>query len=284
MSSKQDRTYTRTAEALERKYDFSSIGKGSGGDSIKVSQLEQSLSEHITDTNIKFASINEKLEKGAEGVFYDNTLSRLTSDNVQNAIDELDDDVRIMLVNLNNKVDKTIEYYGDMNELVTSGFYRVGTNENLHELLNYGQVIVSRGLDTASQIGVSYHTGKIITRSCNSPDDNPNWTEWVEYATKGDVSGKWELHSEKTGETGVIDLPTTFEELHITLGTASYMYTFNILPSDLTDEAILFRHGFYMASNTYSDAYISVKKTQITGWTVRKEGVVKEATIKVSYK
>ena len=59
--SKQDRVFTRTADALERKYEFSKIGKGGGGDSSKVSQLEQTLSQFMADMNGKMADLENKL-------------------------------------------------------------------------------------------------------------------------------------------------------------------------------------------------------------------------------
>lgn len=213
----------------------------------------------------------------------------------------------------NAKVGIGAEYYGDMNALVTSGFYRVGTNTNLPDTCQYGQVIVSRGLDTVTQIAGSYHTGKIFSRGCNSPDDNPNWSEWNEYATMEDIEGlsaggggfdfsyeeenealtmvggsggtsQWNLLTTKTGTTGQITLPTIFSELHIVIGTASYMLTFNILVDYLTDTATLFRGGYALSDSVYGDAYVSVTKTSINAWTVRKEGVLQEVTVKVYYK
>lgn len=45
--SKQDRTYSRTAEDIERKYNLGLIAQGGFGDSSeKISQIEQELSEH----------------------------------------------------------------------------------------------------------------------------------------------------------------------------------------------------------------------------------------------
>lgn len=212
-----------------------------------------------------------------------------------------------------NKVNKTQEYYGDMNALVTSGFYRVGTNANLAPNCQYGQVIVSRGSDTCTQICGSYFTGKIYTRGCNSPDSNPNWTEWVAYSTSDDldilyedcsfdlsyseeneslniISGygghtsQWNWADTKTGNTGIIYLPTPFNELHIVIGIDNYMYTFNILADYLTDTPTLFRNGYTLSGSVYGDVYISVTSDKIEGWTVRKEGVIQNATVKVYYK
>jgi hypothetical protein len=213
---------------------------------------------------------------------------------------------------LNTKVAKTVEYYGDINSLVTSGFYRVGTNTNLPAGYEYGQIIVSRGSDTATQICCSYSTGKIITRSCNSPDSNPKWTKWNEYATQEDLDnissdggfefeyeegseaiivldgsgGKsgWYYLTEKSGQTGTITLPTGFKELHIVIGIANYMYTFNILADYLSSADMMFRNGYCLSTSVYGDVYISVNKTSISGWTVRKENVVQNASVKVYYK
>lgn len=229
---------------------------------------------------------------------------------------------------LNTKVAKTVEYYGDINSLVTSGFYRVGTNVNLPAGFECGQIIVSRGSDTATQICCSYSTGKIATRSCNSPDSNPNWTKWNHCATKEDLDnistdggfefeyeagseaismsggsftyeegsesivmldgsgGKsgWYYLTEKSGQTGTITLPTGFKELHVVIGIANYMYTFNILADYLSSTDMMFRNGYCLSTSVYCDVYISVNKTAISGWTVRKENVLQNATVKVYYK
>ena len=73
------------------------------------------------------------------------------------------------------------EHYGDMNTLVTSGVYRVGTNANLDEQLWYSQVIVLKGLntDTISQLGVSYTDGKIVVRSGQYADSKWTFTDWA---------------------------------------------------------------------------------------------------------
>ena len=253
--SKQDRTYTRTASDLERKYDFGSLGKGGGGDSERMSQFAQELSEqriklgkHEGDANVHITDDERK--------------------------------------KWNNKVEKTVEYYDDINNLLESGFYRVGTNANLPDTCQYGQMIVSRGLDTVSQLCFSYHSGRVFVRSCNIIDDVPNWGDWVEfYSTQSpQPSNEWKLHAEKTGETGTITLPTTFKELHIVIGTNNYMYTFNVLSDYLSNTDILIRNGYCISSSVYGDAYISVNQTSISGWTVRKENVVQNATVKVYYK
>ena len=183
---------------------------------------------------------------------------------------------------LNYKVDKAKEYYGDVNTLVTSGFYRVGTNANVPAECQYGQIIVSRGSDTVTQICGSYSTGKIYTRGCSSADSNPKWSAWVEYATKKDIG--WTLLATKTGETGQITLPTSFKELHILIGITNYMYTFDILADYLTSTAMMFRNGYALSNTVFGDVYVSVTKTAISGWTVRKENVIQEASVKVYYR
>lgn len=73
-------------------------------------------------------------------------------------------------------------YHGDMNDLLTDGFYRVGENANLPPALYYSQVIVSRGSnsDTVAQIGVSYDQNKMFFRGYNGRN---GWQKWSEVAT-----------------------------------------------------------------------------------------------------
>lgn len=306
--SKQDRQGVRKASDIEQKYNLAllkNMENGGSGYREELSKFEQEFSQYMVSTNGKIDQIEEQLEQGinqsADDVTYDNASSSLLATDVQGAIDEL----------AGNKVDKTIEYYGDIDALVTSGFYRVGTNTNLPTGYEYGQIIVSRGSDTASQICMSYHTGRMITRSCNSPDSNPNWTTWHELATisdlenieteggfdlsyesenealtllSGSTEAVWNLLTEQTGTTGTIDLPTVYEELHILIGFTNYMYTFSILSHYLTDTAQLFRNGYAISTSVYGDVYVSLTKSQITAWTVRKENVVQTATVKVYYR
>ena len=112
----------------------------------------------------------------------------------------------------------------------------------------------------------------------------------IGYGIAVDETGKisvsllqWVHHQDATGETGVIELPQ-FNELHITIGIPNYMYTFNLLADDLSDEAEMFRNGYYISETVYGDVYISVSKTQIEAWTVRKEGVIQDATVKIYYR
>jgi hypothetical protein len=62
------------------------------------------------------------------------------------------------------------------------------------------------------------------------------------------------------------------------------MYTFDVLADYLSSTAMLFRNGYALSASVYGDVYVSVTKTAITAWTVRKEGVIQEATVKVYYK
>lgn len=55
--SKQDRQGVRTAQDLERKYDFSLLGKG-GNQDLRISQLMQSLAQFEK----KFTNIESKLD------------------------------------------------------------------------------------------------------------------------------------------------------------------------------------------------------------------------------
>lgn len=70
-------------------------------------------------------------------------------------------------------------YEGDLNNLVTSGFYRVNISDNSPG--RYGQVIVCQGAaDTITQIYSQYDTGVLYTRSGNPPEvgGSGSWTRW----------------------------------------------------------------------------------------------------------
>lgn len=83
-------------------------------------------------------------------------------------------------------------YYDDMNALVRSGIYRVGTNTNLPEGLWYGQVLVMQGADsdTVAQIGMGYTTSTIISRAGQKVDGAWTFTEWAEAGAGGDFVTK----------------------------------------------------------------------------------------------
>lgn len=101
-------------------------------------------------------------------------------------------------------------------------------------------------------------------------------------ATKDE--SKWKLLTTKTGTTGTVTLPTTFKELHILIGISNYMYTFDILADYLTSTEMTFRNGYALSSSVYGDVYVSVKKSEISAWTVRKENAIQTATVKVYYR
>ena len=68
--SKQDRTYTRTAADLERKYNLGQLAQGvpeKNPDSEQVSKIAQELSEYKTAVNRKLQSIETSINE-IEGV------------------------------------------------------------------------------------------------------------------------------------------------------------------------------------------------------------------------
>lgn len=82
----------------------------------------------------------------------------ITSATVQAAINELD--------GAKVPYTKNIAAGTDLNTIVTSGFYRVlGTPVNGPAGITDSQMIVSRGLDTITQIVIKYQTSVIFTRS-----------------------------------------------------------------------------------------------------------------------
>lgn len=72
------------------------------------------------------------------------------------------------------------EYYNDMNSLVETGIYRVGTNDNLPESIWYGQVVVMRGKnsDTVGQMGMGYTDGRVTSRTGRIVDGEWIFSEW----------------------------------------------------------------------------------------------------------
>ena len=181
--SKQDRTYTRTAADLERKYNLGQLAQGvpeKNPDSEQVSKVAQELSAYKTAVNRKLQSIETSITE-IQGVIGSGA----------SVIDDSDQEV---------------------------------------------------------------------------------------------TQAEWKLHTEKSGTTGTITLPSTFKELHIVIGIANYMYTFNILADYLSSTDMTFRNGYCLSTSVYGDVYISVNKTAISGWTVIKENVVQNATVKAYYK
>lgn len=72
-------------------------------------------------------------------------------------------------------------YTGDMNALVSSGIYRVGTNTNLPSDLHNGQVLVMQGAgsDTVAQIGMGSTSGNTVARSGKKVNGAWTFSEWV---------------------------------------------------------------------------------------------------------
>lgn len=64
MSSKQDRTYTRTPSDIERKYDLSklnSVGTG-GASSAELNQIRQTIAQYVANTNGKITNLQEQID------------------------------------------------------------------------------------------------------------------------------------------------------------------------------------------------------------------------------
>ena len=94
---------------------------------------------------------------------------------------------------LTNKVTTVILTAEDLNTIVTSGFYRLsGDNPNMPPYCYYGQLIVSRGADTITQIASSYSTGRLYTRSGNPSDisGHGSWTDWHEIITSSTIGSQ----------------------------------------------------------------------------------------------
>lgn len=69
----------------------------------------------------------------------------------------------------------------NLNTVTTSGFYRLANgNTNAPAVVDYGQLIVSRGGDTILQIVTGYTTGQIWFRHGNPTDvgGSGSWTAW----------------------------------------------------------------------------------------------------------
>ena len=80
----------------------------------------------------------------------------------------------------------------DLNTVLTSGFYRMNEVSNGPSVtVDYGQLIVSRGLDTISQIAISFTSGRMFTRS-GSPSyvgGGGTITPWREVYTSASILG-----------------------------------------------------------------------------------------------
>ena len=68
----------------------------------------------------------------------------------------------------------------NFNTLTTSGFYRINNNHTNGPGADWGQLIVSRGSDTITQIYGDYNSGALFTRSGNPSDvgGGGSWQPW----------------------------------------------------------------------------------------------------------
>ena len=83
-----------------------------------------------------------------------------------------------------------IGFYGDnIDSLVTAGFYRVQSGQNLPAGIDYGNVVVVRtpGADTVAQIAVSYSNPYMYFRGCNIANGIPNWTAWSKVPSESEL-------------------------------------------------------------------------------------------------
>ena len=92
------------------------------------------------------------------------------------------------------KVSNTVELPNatNLDTVVTSGFYRMGDVSNgPGRWVDYGQLIVSRGLDTITQIATAYSSGRMFTRSGNpsSVGGTGAFSPWREVYTSGSILG-----------------------------------------------------------------------------------------------
>ena len=135
--SKQDRTYTRTAADLERKYDFGSIGKGGGGgDSQQFSKLEQALSQYKTSTDRKFGEIEKELKEldggSSEDVDVDYSLIEFdTSEIVVTPSDKILSHVGMIIQSSTlDTMEKVIEVYGGTTWRKIEGRFLLGQSSS----------------------------------------------------------------------------------------------------------------------------------------------------------
>ncbi|NAW66717.1 phage tail protein [Photobacterium halotolerans] len=78
----------------------------------------------------------------------------------------------------------------NLSDVLVSGFYRLSSGHpDAPTGTDYGQMIVSRGGDTVTQIVTGYKNARCFLRSGNPPILNPlgKWTPWVELVTDGTV-------------------------------------------------------------------------------------------------
>ena len=104
----------------------------------------------------------------------------------------------------------------DIDTVDISGFYRVSNNPNLPAgAPGYGQLIVSRGADTITQIYSSYSTGDLYTRSGNPSyvGGTGGWTSWTQLINDHNIGGQ------TVAKAGVADHATLLKPTHNTAAT-----------------------------------------------------------------
>ena len=98
------------------------------------------------------------------------------------------DDTRIV-----NAVQKTqLLSSGDLNNVVESGFYRLGDSAliaNMPAALNFGQMLESRGNDTLAQIGIPYNGQPLQFRGASGIGGTPSFQSWQVIPREVDVAG-----------------------------------------------------------------------------------------------
>ena len=89
------------------------------------------------------------------------------------------------------KLSKTVTIASgvDLNTIIESGFYYVNSTVNTPEGYTKGQLIVSRGGTSITQIYAHYSNGDIYTRSGNpsTVGGNGAWTTWIKLITQDDA-------------------------------------------------------------------------------------------------
>lgn len=105
---------------------------------------------------------------------------------------------------VNTYVPFTVDHQGasDFNTITTSGFHRVNNNltNKPSNASEWGQLIVSRGGDTITQIYGDYSTGNLYTRSGNPSNvgGNGSWTSWKRLLTDTDTNNFVTLNTNQT--------------------------------------------------------------------------------------
>lgn len=125
--SKQDKTYSRTPEDIERKYNLGRMSKGgSGADNERISQIIKELSEYKTKIN----SLIEEL----------NALAETNKNTIENHVNDVNIHVsQEEKGNWNNSYDKAYKdskTYTDkkITELVDSGGFKLIYEEESEQL------------------------------------------------------------------------------------------------------------------------------------------------------